>query len=255
MPLDIARQQDLFNAFLNGEDSALIRLLESEKPFLFDYIFRMSGDLNLACLMSERICQNPDLWSGYRDSLTQLRFEIYRDIRSRCAEQWYDNVSELVHPTLDAILKNTSASRQKKASAFAYSRLNAATGACHIPGREAILLHIRSKLTFSEIGKLSGDSRDQVEKNYAEGLRYLKEHIPNLPKNPRQVISAMEVYPLPEKVTSETTELGRLIAGLHKRGQTTKVFRLSVFFWLISTTLLALLILISIRYYRFFLTQ
>ena len=248
MPLDILYQQELFEAFSSGDASSLTEILDVERAFLFDFILRMTGDVNLSKETVEdtykKILSTESDW----ESLAQIRFEVYSCARSMHPNRWNADVSKLQHPSLISIIKDPRTDKREKIKAQAYSKLNTAIGQHQALGREILLLHVRSKFTLSEIGKLIGISREESEQEYGQSIRFLRSQVPNLPNDPRKVISTLSNHPLPREEGGETTDLSGLIGGIQKRD--TGHSLMTLFYWVLTFFILVLLISLVILLLR-----
>ena len=219
MALDILYQNELFESYVQGQKSRLPEILDIEKSYLYDFLIRMTGDQNQSITVVDQVLNqmlnSEEIWQ----QLNKLRLALYSKARTLMIKVWNADVTKLEHPSLIHVLRNPESDRKALKRAEAYSQLNRAISACEGHGREIVILHLRTKFTFSEIAQVMGHSRDFVEKHYAEAIKLIKSTVPNLPPDPRKVISNLDVYPYPNVKETDITDLSGLIGGIRRDRQ------------------------------------
>lgn len=240
MKPNLSRQQKLFDDFSEGDQNALLKILESERPALFDYLLRMTGDVSSsqqAITLSEDKMLAKPTWP----SLAALRFEHYKRCRQKMAASWNADVSRLENPSLMSASDNPRLSDKEKKKARAYSRLDRAIAACDAMGREVVLLHVRSKFAFDEISQILRVEPEVVEKSYAKAIKYLQAKLPSLPADPRQVIKTLAPHRLPDDDMTHATDLHELIGGL-RRSSESKLLHYAQWFFIAALAFLAIIV-------------
>ena len=236
MALDILYQNELFESYAQGQKSKLPEILDIEKSYLYDFLIRMTGDQNRSTTVVEQVINqmlnSEDAW----EQLNKLRLNLYSKARTLMIKVWNADVTKLEHPSLIHVLRNPESDRKALKRAKAYSQLNQAISACEGYGREIVILHLRTKFTFSEIAQVMGHSRDFVEEHYSTAIKLIKSRVPNLPPDPRKAISNLDVYPFPRGKETDITDLSGLIGGI-KRDRQMDVVKTSFYLFLVDALL------------------
>lgn len=216
MALNVLNQQKLFEGYQTGGQENLQKIVEGEKPMLFDFLLRMTGDASRSVYSIEdtgrKLLSTPKTW----ESLTEFRFALYNICRKINQDHWNADVGRLENLSLAMIMKNPKVVTQEKRKAAAYNNLDRAIGEIDPLMREIVILHLRSKFTFSEISQIIDKTREEIEHKYGETLEVLRQKVTNLPKDPRSVIARLVPHPLPSDEKTQITDLYELIGGIQK---------------------------------------
>jgi hypothetical protein len=219
--LDLTKEHELFHS---KKASRFFEIVVLEKPVVFDYVFRMTGDINAALYGMEIGYQKmpKEQWA----SLGAFRVALYSSIRKVLVNEWGQDVSMLENEAINSVLTNSKTGVQIQRKMTAFRRLDRALGLVSSERREALILHIRSEFTLSEISQITDWDRQRVERNYHSCLDDLKRRVEDLPKDPRQVLASLHYHPIPRQVDTVPTDLNHVMGGI-RRGQAYRGIRSS----------------------------
>lgn len=211
-----------FRKAKHGDDKALVILLSAEQSLLFDYIFRMTANPDLASgSLKEIVGAVTSQISDYRD-FEHLRVSLFSTARRFNFESWNADTKHLIKE-----------SDPEKSFDSEFYRLSGEI-------RETALLYYRLDFSINEMMEIMGVSRQRIEENI-EKSKLLLEEISSHEETPNSLGEAMGSLPFipnPNGEEEGTMAISQVVADIRKPN----IFGLGkrLFFILLLLALLAI---------------
>ena len=246
MKLHRSKQEYFFAAYQKGDSHSLIKIYLLEKPYLFDYLLRMTAapldiqETLAACLAEMKVGNYT--WN----SLDEVRYEIYRYCRSKMQDLWNQKSEQLRHPLLTTILLSPQTPENVRKEAQFIIDLNQALNSSPTLKKEILILHFRIDLKFSDIAKITLKDEKDIRKNYQEALSYLKTQITYSSVDLSSQLKKLPLYPIPDNRFQIRDFLSKMSSSSLERN--IHLTPIAMTFFLILAVLLVLLIFILIKF-------
>lgn len=214
MSIDMLTQQKLFATHKQEKRFLVDKLLEQERPYLYDFLLRMTCNASRSCASIDDSIRN--LRSQTWENLSDFRLALYQLCRKYNKGEWKTDVSKLENDKYTNVINNPQESDNKKNQYQCFFLLDREICQLDPLAREVLCLHIRSNFTFSEIAKIIEIDRDQIEKLFQTTISHLVQVLSWLPRDPRSQINELLCFSEPEILTTQAIDLYVLMKGMRK---------------------------------------
>ncbi len=186
-----------------------VQWFELEKPLLYDYLVRMTGDPDPASTTLLEVMQAVTLkFRGQVTDALNLRLLLYRTARSFCADRWHRVPKELMEQAYRGI-NDTGQLRELEGFISTFGPFQ----------REAIFLKFRYGFQASDIALITSKSLPMVQDLINHGVLNIRKQFPNfatqsmkqLPLFQIQDVEAMSTIAISKIIRLERTERLRLL--------------------------------------------
>lgn len=168
---DDQSMQRRFKRFRDGKEDSLIELFDAERPRLYDYVVRMTGNAEEARLSIDHLWE--DLQNNEPDvfSLSEWRQYILSLARRLNSQVWNANTNQLENSVIcDELKRGKGDSETLQLMADVNKALQSLPG----PEREVILLRIQHGLVPEDIKVVMDTTEEQVQRWEESGMRMLR---------------------------------------------------------------------------------
>jgi RNA polymerase sigma factor (sigma-70 family) len=211
----IAENKKLFRKFRGGDASALVEILESERQNIYDYMMRMTGQVQKSAETIEEVYIS--LNEGVLTELQayeDLRLLLYTTTRKFSADIWNANTSMLensgILADVDADPLGEEGLRQLKLQ----QELDRGIRVLKAFEREVVYLRLVVGMAFSEIADVVGNSQDAVEKAYSSAINELSESIGKSQDEIEDGLHRISKHPMPPRSSPATVNLSMVMEGI-----------------------------------------
>ncbi len=204
---------DEFQKYLNGDDDALIRITESERHYLFDYLLRMTGQVVRSRESIDEAIRAVSATAGNFTSLRSLIAKLYTTSRNFISDIWNAEASELVNQGFDA---DSATQLPVGAELEKLKRVNRSLQ--QLPGSDREVLVLRGIIGFSDI-ELAGlfnvdvqivrDKLTTSSKLLADKAKIELDQI-------WQVVGNIPLHPIPDVSKQSTLALSQMIGEVDR---------------------------------------
>lgn len=212
-------QEMLFKEWQAGNAGALERLFIIEKPLLYDFLLRMTGQVDRAWDTIDEVEQVVGASNDEAPTLEDLRISIYRTARNFCADVWNADTARMMNESLDP--KSTEA----KIAVDEYQRIEPKLLAEFqhldqvvrtLPGedREVILLKIRGDFSDDATGDIMGLDATSVRSRFGRGLDLIRSRCDGKVSRFEFRLVELPLHPTPTETMQGSTNLSVLIQDL-----------------------------------------
>lgn len=217
---DAMAQQKLYRRFRGGDAGALSDLLEAERPVLFDYLLRMTGQVSRSAetvdevflSLSEEVFADLEDYRGLRVCLLMTARKFNADI-------WDADTAKLVNARLEAPTpEGVKDDEARLDPGELQSFLQLDRGLRVLPGQERECVYLRGRLglTAAEVAEIMNLHVDQVEKSYEDGLRQLSS-LPGGTDALPKFLGRLLLHPVPHRSSHATVNLSMVMQGIKTR--------------------------------------
>lgn len=214
-PARISSNKKLFRKFRGGETSALVEILESERHSLYDYMMRMTGQVQKSSETIEEVyvSLNENVLTELQ-TYEDLRLLLYTTTRKFSADVWNANTSMLEN---SGILENVDSDPlgEEGLSQLKFQQdLDRGLRALKPFEREVVYLRLVVGVAFSEISDVVGNSQDAVENGYASAVKVLSESIGKNQDEIEDGLHRLCKHPMPPRTSPATVNLSMVMEGI-----------------------------------------
>jgi DNA-directed RNA polymerase specialized sigma24 family protein len=214
-PTRMAIKKKLFRKFRSGEASALVEILESERQSLYDYMMRMTGQVQKSAETIEEVYVS--LNEGVLAELQtyeDLRLLLYTTTRKFSADIWNANTSMLensgILPQEESDPLGVHGLRELKFQ----QDLDRAIRGLKPFEREVVYLRLVVGMAFSEVSDVVGNSQDEVENGYASAFKVLTVSIGKSQDEVEDGLHRISKHPMPPLSSPATVNLSMVMEGI-----------------------------------------
>lgn len=214
-PTRIADNKKLFRKFRNGEASALVEILESERQSLYDYMMRMTGQVQKSSETIEEVYLS--LNEGVLTELQtyeDLRLLLYTTTRKFSADIWNANTSMLENSGILAEVESDPLGEEGLRHLKFQQDLDRGIRGLKPLEREVVYLRLVVGMAFSEISDVVGNSQDAVENAYALAVKALSESIGKNQDEIEDGLHRICKHPMPPRSSPATVNLSMVMEGI-----------------------------------------
>ena len=191
-----------FRKAKQGDDKALVTLLSAEQSLLYDYIFRMTANQELASgSLKEIVSAVTSQITDYRD-FEHLRVSLFSTARRFNFESWNADTKHLI--------KEDDSEKSFDSGFYSLSG----------EVRETALLYYRLDFSINEMMEIMGVSRQKIEENI-EKSKVLLEETSSHDETPNSIGEAMGSLPFvvnPDGEEEGTMAISQVVADIRRPG-------------------------------------
>jgi RNA polymerase sigma factor (sigma-70 family) len=210
-----ADKEKLFRKFRGGDLRALSDLVDIERPELYEYLMRMTGEVSRSADTIDEVVQSvSDEALHELNTPLELRMLLYATARRLSADIWNADTSRLKNAALEQAADGDAASEQPLRERQAYLALDKALRNLGGREREVVTLRSRCNFEFYEIGDLLGLSADAAEQVFLSGMQRVDAECSGAVVGPESALQRMPAHPLPERTSQATMNLSMVMEGI-----------------------------------------
>jgi RNA polymerase sigma factor (sigma-70 family) len=214
-PSRIAGNKKLFRKFRSGEPTALVEILESERQSLYDYMMRMTGQVQKSAETIEEVYLS--LNEGVLTELEtyeDLRLLLYTTTRKFSVDVWNANTSMLENSGILEQVESDPLGEEGLHQLKFQQDLDRGIRSLKPFERETVYLRLVVGMAFSEISDVVGNSQEAVESGYTTAVKALSE---SMGKNQDEVEDGLHricKHPMPPRSSPATVNLSMVMEGI-----------------------------------------
>lgn len=202
-----------------------VQWFDQEKPLLYDYLVRMTGDPDPASTTLLEVMQAVTTkLKGQGATVENLRVLLYQTARSFCADRWHQPPKELLEQAYRGI-NDTAQLRELEGLISTFGPFQ----------REAIFLKFRYGFQATDISQITGKSLVRIQDLINHGVLNIRKQFPNFTN---QSMKQLPLFKIQDVEAQSTIAISKLI----KIDRTERFKTLRTFLWLF-------LILLALYYY------
>lgn len=212
---DNADKTKLFRKIKAGEVGALIDFVDGERLVLYDYLLRMTGQVNrsIDCIDDALQAMHEEALATV-ESAHELRLLLYATARRLVSDIWRADTSSLKNASLEASPSQLSADDVIDRDLQGLRAVDKAFRALAGAEREAVSLRLRCGFEFNQMAQLMECSADAAEHLYLAGMQRIDAECPGLVVGPEASLERMPPHPLPERTSQATINLSMVMEGI-----------------------------------------
>lgn len=220
----IADQNQLFDDYRSGRTDALWELLESEKPHVFDFLLRMTGQYDKAIETTSELMDTIFAQKNTWENLRSHKIDLFKTARSFNVEIWGAKTNKLKNTAYEKILTDPSISPKKKSETLQKAKLDQHVSQLKSSYRESIILSTLNEFSTTDISKIMGTTSTVITTDLACALNILNNKNKTLPRDIKSHLRELSLHPMPDQTTQQMTDLHEVIGGI-RRGIPFNLFR------------------------------
>jgi DNA-directed RNA polymerase specialized sigma24 family protein len=200
-------RERLFKRFRSGDGAALIDLLERERPLLYDYLMRMTGQVSRSFDSVDEVYQSyleGDAKTTI-DDLEELRICLYQTGRKFNADIWNADTARLRNTAIEAGTDGGDGAADDDSAAF--QALDLSLRSLRGAEREIVLLRSRCDFEFAAAGEIMGLGEDAAESLFYKGMQRIDADCSGVVERPEQMLTKLPSHPPPEHSAQATMNL------------------------------------------------
>lgn len=210
-----AEKEKLFRKFRGGDLRALSDLVDIERPELYEYLMRMTGEVSRSADTIDEVVQSvSDEALQALSAPLELRMLLYATARRLSTDIWNADTSRLNNAALEQPADAGKVDEELLKERQAYLALDKALRNLGGRQREAVTLRSRCNFEFYEIGELMGLSADDAEQLFLSGMQRVDAECSGAVVGPESAIQRMPAHPLPERTSQATMNLSMVMEGI-----------------------------------------
>lgn len=212
-PADLERH---FKAFKSGDLDAIDVILNSEKDRLFDYIMRMTGQLNRSMSTTEEVIGVVTPVAEREETLQELLVLLYKTARNFTIEIWNAETSRLENSAYTLVAGGKPVKHADDLLALEHVVRS-------LPAKQREVLLLRERFGFSpdEIAELTGYATADVEEIFAQALGITESALPGFAERVPELMTQILPFEMPEDTTMATQNLSMVFKDLKKSSRST----------------------------------
>lgn len=215
------RQEDpakekFFERLKDGDGHALAELLEGERPGVFDYCLRMTGQVSKSTDTVDEVylSLNEDVLDTL-GSYTDFKICLYLTARRFISDIWNADTTKLMNAAIEGTDGDGGTDRANRERA-AFRVLDKSVRG--LPGRqrETLLLRVRAGFEWDEIAQILGAAPGQAEADFAAALAHVERECPGTasPEGAAAAVARMPAHPEPVRSSQRTINLSMVMQGI-----------------------------------------
>lgn len=209
-------QETLFAEFLVETTKGLAEILENERPYLFDFLLRMTRQYTRAIETIDEVFNEILARSSEYKSLERLRIDLFSACREANRDIWNVDTQKLENQTLANNLVRSSTGPEQAEIIRQYQEIDRFISTLAPRARECTLLTLRHGFSQADAAAIMGMDREIVEdtvRRTQQNMRALK--VPT-GVSLLEAIQILDAHELPENRTIYMTDLQEVIGGIRK---------------------------------------
>lgn len=214
----IAENKKLFRALRKGDSGALIELLENERPGLYDYLMRMTGQVQKSCDTIEEVflSLNDSLLSEMQ-SFEDLRLLLYTTARKFNADIWNANTTMLENAAIGESQQGKPLDEEALLSIKFEQDLDRGLRELKPFDREVAYLRLVVGLALSDIADTLGNPVHAVEAAYDAAISSLEKATGRTREDVEDGLHRITGHPVPPRSSHATVNLSMVMEGIKTR--------------------------------------
>lgn len=212
------QQERLFRKFRQGDMQAFADLIQAERPLLYDYLMRMTGEVSRSLDTIDEVVQtlSEDAVEELRDPLA-FRLLLFSNARRAAAGAWNAETPRLLNASLEQPPHQDKNEDHYIKEYQAFRALDKALR--NLPGREreVVILRSRGSLEFEHIADMLNTSADEAEGIFLSGMQKIDAECSGLVVGPEAALQRMPGHPLPDRGSQATINLSMVMEGIKTR--------------------------------------
>jgi len=214
-PARIVENKKLFRKFLSGEGGALIEILESERHSMYDYMMRMTGQVQKSYETIEEVyvSLNEGVLAELQ-SYEDFRLLLYTTTRKFSADIWNANTTMLENSAIVDNLESDPLAEEGLQQLKFQQDLDRGIRNLKPFGREVVYLRLVIGMAFSEIAEVVGDTQNAVENAYNLAINDLSKAIGKNQDEIEDGLHRICMHPMPIRSSPATVNLSMVMEGI-----------------------------------------
>ncbi len=214
-PTRISENKRLFRKFRSGQTGALLEILESERQSIYDYMMRMTGQVQKSSETIEEvyISLNEGILTELQ-TYEDLRLLLYTTTRKFSADIWNANTSMLENSAILANVDSDPLGEDGLRQVKFQQDLDRGIRGLKPFEREVVYLRLVVGMAFSEISDVVGNSQDAVEKSFQSAIEALSKTIGKSQDEIEDGLHRICKHPMPPRSSPATVNLSMVMEGI-----------------------------------------
>lgn len=214
----IAENKRLYRSFKKGEGGALVELLENERPSLYDYLMRMTGQVQKSCDTIEEVflSLNEGVLSELQ-TFEDLRLLLYTTARKFNADIWNADTSLLENAAIGDELKGQPIDEDALLDVKFQQDLDRGLRMLKPFERETAYLRLAVGMAFSDIADVLGHPQQSIESAYNQAITSIEEKTQRGREEVEDGLHRIARHPVPPRSSHATVNLSMVMEGIKTR--------------------------------------
>lgn len=214
----IAENKKLFRSFRKGDSGALVELLENERSGLYDYLLRMTGQVQKSCDTIEEVflSLNDGLLSEMQ-TFEDLRLLLYTTARKFNADIWNANTALLENAAIGEHLRGQPLDEDALLDVKFQQDLDRGLRGLKPFDREVAYLRLVVGLALSDIADSLGNPLHAVEAAYDAAMSALERETQRSREDVEDGLHRITRHPVPPRSSHATVNLSMVMEGIKTR--------------------------------------
>lgn len=238
MYYDFDTNLNYFNRFLEGHLN-IDEILNNEKPYLYDYIFRMCGQIQIAEKLLEESINAVKIQHSKITSLKDFRTLLFATARSFGADVWNANTSQLQNAGFQVLSQNNE-SIDLFLLSFVEKQLNLLSPL----EKEILILEYKYSFDIDDICHVIRLPLKNVLEFKSNSLKKFENKLRLSTDEIIKIIQQIPLHPLEEKSTLTTKAFSEILQDV-KINQQSKKRNIAYIFFLIIIILIIILFVLK----------
>lgn len=215
-----SERDKMFRRVLAGDRHALGDLISLEQPEIFDYLLRMTGEVNRSIEGFEQAVQELGQ-TQIQDlpSAQALRAFLFKRSRRALFDIWNADTTRLTNAALEMPKGDERLDERRINALQAAKAIDRSLRALPGPEREAVLLRVRYGFEFAHISELMGISESEIESLSLLGMQRVDGECSGQVTGPEDTLQKMPAHPLPQRSVQSTVNLSVVMEGIKAKPQ------------------------------------
>lgn len=210
------KQNQIFEDFKLRKISSIKPLLELEKENLYNYIFRMTGQVDKTI---DGIYETFSIFEknkSQHEDIKNLLVEVYSEARKIMLNTWNEDTSNLknIHIEKKIAEKNVNPDDMKRIKEF--SKIDHIVASLELKQREIAILYIIRGFSIEDTAKIMDENVPVIVIEHSSLLRELNLKI-KAKEDVQKILKKLPKHPIPHNESLQITDLQELMVGIKKK--------------------------------------
>jgi len=220
MSSKLPSREQLFRDWRSGDSSALEHLFALERPLIYDFLLRMTGQVARAWDTIDEVENSLSATDEEFPTLEDLRICIYRTARNFCADIWRADTSRMVNQAIEPRADEEIGEHINRDAVPDYVVLDQIVRTLKPDQREVLLLKIRSDFPDDATGDIIGIDAAVVKSTFRHALDIVRERCRGKVAKYEFRLVELPLHPVPQEAAYGNTNLSMLIGDLKESRST-----------------------------------
>ncbi len=207
-------KEKLYRRVKSGDGRALPEILEAERPELFDFLLRMTGQVSKSTETVDEVFQslNEDALDA-TGSYIDLRLMLFSTARRFTTDVWNAETPRLVNAALEGGSDVDQPTDKVQRERSFYRPLDKSLRG--LPGREreVVLLRARGGFDWDEIAQVMGIGSTLIERTFVDGIARIERECPGV-VGAEAALAKLPAHPEPMRSSQRTINLSMVMQGI-----------------------------------------